>query len=115
MTAVVDVTTNGVPQERRLVTEVPGPRSQALQARKTNAVSAGVGVTLPVYVERAGGDVGGGERLLVVAPQGIGQRQQRDVRRALVRGGQRPVLVCARPRLGRFGMQLSQTHWCPCR
>jgi 4-aminobutyrate aminotransferase/(S)-3-amino-2-methylpropionate transaminase len=57
MTAVVDVTTNGVPQERRLVTEVPGPRSQALQARKTNAVSAGVGVTLPVYVERAGGGI----------------------------------------------------------
>ena len=41
----VDVS-NGVAQERRLVTEIPGPRSQALQARKTGAVSAGVGVTL---------------------------------------------------------------------
>ena len=28
------------------MTSIPGPRSQALQARKTNAVSAGVGVTL---------------------------------------------------------------------
>ena len=46
-----------LPQERRLVTEIPGPRSQAMQARKTAAVSAGVGVMLPVYVERAGGGV----------------------------------------------------------
>ena len=52
-----DSTTNGLPQERRLVTSIPGPRSQALQARKTNAVSAGVGVTLPVYVTKAGGGV----------------------------------------------------------
>ena len=55
MTAVVDATPTAVPQERRLVTEIPGPRSVALQARKNAAVSAGVGVTLPVYVERAGG------------------------------------------------------------
>lgn len=46
-----------LPQERRLVTEIPGPRSMAMQARKTAAVSAGVGVMLPVYVERAGGGV----------------------------------------------------------
>ena len=52
-----DSTTNGLPQERRLVTTIPGPRSQALQARKTAAVSAGVGVTLPVYVAKAGGGV----------------------------------------------------------
>ncbi len=44
-------------QERRLVTAIPGPRSQALQARKVAAVSNGVGVTLPVYVVRAGGGV----------------------------------------------------------
>jgi 4-aminobutyrate aminotransferase/(S)-3-amino-2-methylpropionate transaminase len=48
---------NGIAQERRLVTAIPGPRSQALQARKTAAVSAGVGVTLPVYVARAGGGI----------------------------------------------------------
>ena len=57
MTAVVDVITNGLPQERRLVTAIPGPRSVELQARKTAAVSAGVGVTLPVYIERAGGAI----------------------------------------------------------
>jgi 4-aminobutyrate aminotransferase / (S)-3-amino-2-methylpropionate transaminase / 5-aminovalerate transaminase len=47
----------GVEQHRRLVTEIPGPRSLALQARKTAAVAAGIGVTLPVYVERAGGGI----------------------------------------------------------
>ncbi len=46
-----------VTQERRLTTEIPGPRSQALQARKQAAVSAGIGTTLPVYVERAGGGI----------------------------------------------------------
>src|SRR5829696_6804455 len=44
-------------QERRLVTEVPGPRSRELMARRTAAVPAGVGTTLPIFVERAGGGV----------------------------------------------------------
>jgi 4-aminobutyrate aminotransferase/(S)-3-amino-2-methylpropionate transaminase len=47
----------GVAQERRLVTEIPGPRSQELMARKTAAVAAGVGTTMPVFAERAGGGV----------------------------------------------------------
>ena len=46
-----------LPQERRLVTEVPGPRSRELMARRTAAVARGVGTTLPVFVERAGGGV----------------------------------------------------------
>jgi 4-aminobutyrate aminotransferase / (S)-3-amino-2-methylpropionate transaminase / 5-aminovalerate transaminase len=49
--------TTSLPQERRLVTEIPGPRSRELLARRTAAVSAGVGTTLPVFVERAGGGV----------------------------------------------------------
>jgi 4-aminobutyrate aminotransferase/(S)-3-amino-2-methylpropionate transaminase len=44
-------------QERRLVTSIPGPKSQALLARKAAAVADGVGVTLPVFVTRAGGGV----------------------------------------------------------
>ncbi|MET0765513.1 MAG: 4-aminobutyrate--2-oxoglutarate transaminase [Blastococcus sp.] len=44
-------------QERRLVTEVPGPRSRELSARRASAVSSAVGSTLPVFVERAGGGV----------------------------------------------------------
>ena len=46
-----------VDQQRVLRTEIPGPRSQALHARKLAAVASGVGTTLPVYVERAGGGI----------------------------------------------------------
>ena len=46
-----------LPQERRLVTPIPGPRSIELQERRTQAVSAGVGGTLPVFIVAAGGGV----------------------------------------------------------
>ncbi|PWI44343.1 4-aminobutyrate--2-oxoglutarate transaminase [Streptomyces sp. ICBB 8177] len=46
-----------LPQERRLVTAIPGPKSQELLARKTATVANGVGTTLPVFVTRAGGGV----------------------------------------------------------
>ena len=44
-------------QERRLVTELPGPRSQELFARRQAAVSNGVSTLFPVFIERAGGGV----------------------------------------------------------
>src|SRR6478736_7384195 len=46
-----------LPQERKVVTEIPGPRSQELHARRTAAVASGVGSVLPVYVAAAGGGV----------------------------------------------------------
>ena len=46
-----------LPQERRLVTEIPGPRSRGLQERKAAAVSSAVGTVMPVYAEAAGGGV----------------------------------------------------------
>ncbi|MEV6598451.1 4-aminobutyrate--2-oxoglutarate transaminase [Actinoplanes sp. NPDC051346] len=46
-----------VPQQRLLRTEIPGPLSRELHARKAAAVSSGVGTTLPVYIERAGGGI----------------------------------------------------------
>jgi 4-aminobutyrate aminotransferase/(S)-3-amino-2-methylpropionate transaminase len=46
-----------VAQERRLVTELPGPRSRELASRRAGAVASAVGSTLPIYVERAGGGV----------------------------------------------------------
>jgi 4-aminobutyrate aminotransferase/(S)-3-amino-2-methylpropionate transaminase len=46
-----------VSQQRVLRSEIPGPRSQQLHARKTAAVAAGLGTTLPIYVERAGGGI----------------------------------------------------------
>ena len=39
----------GLPQERRLVTAIPGPRSRDLQARKSSAVAEGVGTAMPVF------------------------------------------------------------------
>ncbi|GAA5141947.1 4-aminobutyrate--2-oxoglutarate transaminase [Nocardioides marinquilinus] len=61
MTTTADPTTTqpatGPEQVRRLVTEVPGPRSRELHARRQTAVAGGVGSVLPVYVERAGGGV----------------------------------------------------------
>lgn len=46
-----------IPQRRRVVTAIPGPRSLALAARRQATVAAGVASTLPVYVERASGAV----------------------------------------------------------
>jgi 4-aminobutyrate aminotransferase/(S)-3-amino-2-methylpropionate transaminase len=46
-----------LPQERRLLTELPGPRSAELAARRAAAVSAGVSSTLPVYAVDADGGV----------------------------------------------------------
>ncbi|HET7396895.1 MAG TPA: 4-aminobutyrate--2-oxoglutarate transaminase [Intrasporangium sp.] len=46
-----------ITQRRELRTELPGPRSRALQARKEAAVSAGVSTGLPVYIDRAGGGI----------------------------------------------------------
>jgi 4-aminobutyrate aminotransferase/(S)-3-amino-2-methylpropionate transaminase len=46
-----------LPQERRLVTAVPGPRSQELMARRQAAVAVGVGTTLPAFITAAGGGV----------------------------------------------------------
>jgi 4-aminobutyrate aminotransferase/(S)-3-amino-2-methylpropionate transaminase len=46
-----------LPQERRMVTEVPGPRSRELAARRAAAVPRGMGTTMPVFAARAGGGV----------------------------------------------------------
>ena len=58
MTATnISAPVNGIAQERNLVTAVPGPKSLAMQARRTSAVSGGVGVALPIYIERAAGGI----------------------------------------------------------
>lgn len=46
-----------LPQELKLVTAIPGPKSQELLARKNAAVASGVGVALPVSIVAAGGGV----------------------------------------------------------
>ncbi|MFD0483299.1 4-aminobutyrate--2-oxoglutarate transaminase [Kineococcus sp. GCM10028916] len=54
-----DVSTGGptLPQEIRLRTEVPGPLSRELAARRSAAVSAAVGSSMPFYAATAGGGV----------------------------------------------------------
>jgi 4-aminobutyrate aminotransferase/(S)-3-amino-2-methylpropionate transaminase len=44
-------------QRRNVVTEIPGPRSVEKLARKKTYVADGVGTTLPVFIEAAGGGV----------------------------------------------------------
>jgi 4-aminobutyrate aminotransferase/(S)-3-amino-2-methylpropionate transaminase len=46
-----------VEQSRKLVTELPGPKSQELTRRRLSAVSHAVGVTMPVYCARAFGGI----------------------------------------------------------
>jgi len=47
----------GLPQQRRLVTEIPGPRSAALLARREATVARGVSSMVPVFVTAAGGGI----------------------------------------------------------
>jgi len=51
------LTGSNLPQVRHLRTEIPGPKSKELIARRANAVSASLGMAMPVFVERAGGGV----------------------------------------------------------
>ena len=46
-----------IPQERRLVTEIPGPRSRALLERRIEAIPRGVFYTTPIFVEAASGAI----------------------------------------------------------
>ncbi|MEO6309568.1 MAG: 4-aminobutyrate--2-oxoglutarate transaminase [Leifsonia sp.] len=46
-----------LPQERRLVTAIPGPKSIERMKRKAAAVASGVGTTIPVFTVAAGGGV----------------------------------------------------------
>lgn len=68
------MTTLEITQERKLVTAIPGPKSQELQKKKQQEVSHGVGTLLPVYIDRAHGailvDVDGNQ--LIDLGSGIG-------------------------------------------
>jgi 4-aminobutyrate aminotransferase/(S)-3-amino-2-methylpropionate transaminase len=46
------------PEQRRILrTELPGPLSRERQKRRSQVVPVGIGTTLPVFVERAGGGI----------------------------------------------------------
>ena len=46
-----------LPQKRIIKTAIPGPKSQELLARRSEAVSAALGMAMPVFVKAAGGGV----------------------------------------------------------
>src|SRR5947209_5791119 len=46
-----------IAQERKLVTEIPGPRSRALMERRLRSVPRGVFFTAPIFVEAASGAI----------------------------------------------------------
>jgi 4-aminobutyrate aminotransferase/(S)-3-amino-2-methylpropionate transaminase len=46
-----------LPQTRHLATEIPGPKSLALIARRKEAVSAGLGMAIPAFIERGEGAI----------------------------------------------------------
>jgi 4-aminobutyrate aminotransferase/(S)-3-amino-2-methylpropionate transaminase len=48
---------SAVEQSRHIVTEIPGPASLELTKRRAAAVSAGVGMTMPVFAARAAGGI----------------------------------------------------------
>jgi 4-aminobutyrate aminotransferase/(S)-3-amino-2-methylpropionate transaminase len=49
--------TESLPQQRSIVTAVPGPNSEALMARRAAALPSGVSTTLPVFAVRASGGI----------------------------------------------------------
>ncbi|MFW6691996.1 4-aminobutyrate--2-oxoglutarate transaminase [Streptomyces sp. MAR4 CNX-425] len=78
-----------LPQERRLVTPIPGPKSQELMARKHDTVAQGVGTVMPVFAARAAGGVVedvDGNRLIDfgagIAVTSVGNSAEAVVRRA---------------------------------
>jgi len=46
-------TLTALTQERRLVTAIPGPKSLEALKRRTESTSAGLGMAIPVVIERA--------------------------------------------------------------
>ncbi|OJX81668.1 4-aminobutyrate--2-oxoglutarate transaminase [Leifsonia sp. 71-9] len=57
MTDTLNAPVYTVPQERRIVTAVPGPASLALHQRRLAVVPSGVSSALPVYIARANGAI----------------------------------------------------------
>ncbi|MBX3067738.1 MAG: 4-aminobutyrate--2-oxoglutarate transaminase [Microbacteriaceae bacterium] len=49
--------TVGVPQERRVITAIPGPKSLALHERRNKVVASGAASGFPIYVDHAHGGI----------------------------------------------------------
>lgn len=73
----IDTTPIGpdIAQERRIVTEIPGPRSRALHARRVEVVARGVSLGAPVYAAASHGgivvDVDGNQHIDLTSGIGV--------------------------------------------
>ena len=54
---LLGMTESHISQVRKVVTAIPGPKSQELHKRRLDAVSHGAGAALPVYIEAAKGAI----------------------------------------------------------
>jgi len=90
-----------LPEQRRILrTEIPGPRSSERHARRGEQVPRGLGTTLPVFVEQAGGavivDVDGNHLVDLasgIAVTSVGAAHP-DVARAVTEQAQRFTHTC---------------------
>jgi 4-aminobutyrate aminotransferase/(S)-3-amino-2-methylpropionate transaminase len=85
----MDTLTNLV-QERRLVTAIPGPKSTEALKRRTEATSGGLGMAIPVVIERASDaillDIDGNQIIDLgsgIGVTGVGNSAQRVVDRVI--------------------------------
>ena len=85
----MDTLTN-LTQERRLVTAIPGPKSTEALKRRTEAVSGGLGMAIPVVIERASDaillDIDGNQIIDLgsgIGVTGVGNSAQRVVDRVI--------------------------------
>ena len=79
-----------IPQQRLLVTDIPGPKSQAEIQRRNSEVSGGVGMAFPAVISKSGGailvDIDGNQIIDLAAGIGvnnIGNTAQRVVDRVI--------------------------------
>ncbi|CAB4535561.1 MAG: 4-aminobutyrate--2-oxoglutarate transaminase [Actinobacteria bacterium] len=83
-------TLTSLPQERRLVTAIPGPKSLEALKRRTEATSGGLGMAIPVIIERASDaillDIDGNQIIDLgsgIGVTGVGNSAQRVVDRVI--------------------------------
>ena len=93
-----------IEQVRKLITSIPGPKSQELIKRRAEAVSASLGMAIPVVVERAGGgvivDVDGNSIIDMgagIAVVNVGNSADRVVKNVKEQGSIYPHLLHDRP------------------
>jgi 4-aminobutyrate aminotransferase/(S)-3-amino-2-methylpropionate transaminase len=55
--STISLSTPAIAQERKVVTAIPGPKSQAMHERRKQVVPPGVGAALPVYIDSASGSI----------------------------------------------------------